>query len=413
MQSLPTFTSTPALIASCVAVALAALPARAQAPVPPPAQAAAPAAAQPPANAPSGAPDVAPGSKAQFLAFLNAPLKGDPLRHPPKLSLSVGGGPTVRAVMDTGSTGVVVAARLIPDLAKLPVIGRGELTYGSSGRIMRGTWVRVPLTLAGAGGTQVTTRPLPVLAVERVDCLPTARRCKPVARPTSIAMLGVGFARQPAAKAAAQASASTTPQPASVSAAPDRDPALEPGSRARNPFLSLSAMGTSAAPGAMRQAYVVTRRGVWLGLTPELLEGFRFVKLQTVPATGDWGALPACISVDRRSPPACGTALLDTGLTSMFLTLPNGQTEGRTTSRGKVPLTLAHGTPLAVTFGGPGSPLRYGFDVGEPNDPVTPSIIHLTNRPDRVFVNTGVRILNAFDYLYDAQAGFVGLRPVP
>lgn len=381
----------PALLA--LALALAAAPASAEdAPAP-------------------AAPEVKPEGKAVFLTFLNAPLKGDPIRHAPKLSLSVGDGRAVRAVMDTGSTGVVVAARLIPDLARLPVIGRGEITYTSSGRIMRGTWVRVPVTIAGTNGGEVATRPMPVLAVERVDCLPAARRCKPVARPPSIAIIGVGFARQPAAKATGRPVQAATAQGAE--AAKGVDPALQPGARVRNAFLSLADMGTAQAPGAMRRAYLVTRRGVWLGLTPDMLEGFRFLKLQKLDATGDWGPVPACISVDGRAPPACGTALIDTGVTTMFLTLPPAQLADRT-HQGKagMPLSLAPGAGLAVTFGAPGSTLGYGFRAGDAGDPVAPGAIVLANRPGRVFVNTGVRLLNAYDYLYDAEEGFSGFRPV-
>lgn len=365
--------------------------------------AAAPASAE---DAPApAAPEVKPEGKAVFLTFLNAPLKGDPIRHSPKLSLSVGDGRTVRAVMDTGSTGVVVAARLIPDLARLPVIGRGEITYTSSGRIMRGTWVRVPVTIAGTNGGEVTTRPMPVLAVERVDCLPTARRCKPVARPLSIAVIGVGFARQPAAKA--------TGRPVQAATAQGVEPALQPGARVRNAFLSLADMGTSLAPGAMRQAYLVTRRGVWLGLTPDMLEGFRFLKLQKLDATDDWGPIPACVSLDLRGPPACGTALVDTGVISMFLTLPPAQLADRAQKKAGAPLALAPGADLKVTFGAPGATLGYGFRTGDVDAPVAPGAIILNSRGDRVFVNTGVRLLNAYDYLYDAEGGFVGFRPIP
>lgn len=343
-------------------------------------------AAGPAAAADAPAPDVKAGGTAMFLTYLNAPLKNDPILHSPRLGLSINGGRPVRAVLDTGSTGVVVAARLIPDLDRLPVIGPGELTYSSSGRIMRGKWVRVPVTIGGTNGSEVTTQPIPVLAVERVDCTPQARRCRARAAPASIAMIGIGFARQRA------------------DAKPVADPALQAGARVRNPFLNLK----TADP--VRPSYLVTRRGVWLGLTPELLEGFRFVKLEANAATGDWNALPACLSVDGRTPPACGTALIDTGVTTMYLTLPPAQLADRTlgTTSGQ---TLARGAELKVAFGAPGSDLGYAFRAGEGHHLAAPVSIVLVNRTNRVFVNTSVRLLNAFDYLYDAQEGFVGLRP--
>ncbi|OYY60340.1 MAG: hypothetical protein B7Y61_23265, partial [Rhizobiales bacterium 35-66-30] len=74
-------------------------------------------------TAPTGAraaeaPDLAAYTTATFLPYLDAPLAGAAMTRPPSLSLSFGGR-TVRAVMDTGSTGIVVAARAIPNLARL------------------------------------------------------------------------------------------------------------------------------------------------------------------------------------------------------------------------------------------------------------------------------------------------------
>jgi len=98
--------------------------------------------------------------------------------------------------MDTGSTGVVVSADKIPHINSLPSLGPGELTYSSSGRIMIGRWVATPLSIAGGDGTRITTAPIAVLAVTRVECMPRARRCTPNPAPRGISMLGVGFGRR-------------------------------------------------------------------------------------------------------------------------------------------------------------------------------------------------------------------------
>ena len=113
-----------------------------------------------------------------FLRYLNAPAAGADLREPPHLMLSFGGR-RLKAVMDTGSTGVVASASAIPGFEQLPKNGPAKLTYTSSGRIMEGVWVSVPVTIAGANGASVTTQPMPVLAVTNVDCTElhaTARR---------------------------------------------------------------------------------------------------------------------------------------------------------------------------------------------------------------------------------------------
>ncbi|MEP9376809.1 hypothetical protein ABLE91_08865 [Aquabacter sp. CN5-332] len=328
------------------------------------------------------APDLPAAGKTVFLPYLNAPLAGDPITHPPALSLSIGGR-AVRATMDTGSTGIVVAARLIPDLDTLPVVGPGTLTYTSSGRVMTGDWVMAPVTIAGTNGAEVTTRPMPVLAVKRVDCLKTARNCKPRMDPTGIAMLGVGFARQGDRQ---------------MQSAPDR-----------NPFLSLPDMGSVDKPGAMRRGYMVTKRGVTLGLNPDTAKDFSFIKLEKSKDFPDWAATPACLSLAGRQPPACGTALVDTGVSTMYLTLPPEQQAGQIARGADGKRALNAGARLDIAFGAPGGP-AYGFAVGDRTNLLAPEHIVLVPHAHRVFVNTSVRLLNGFDYLYDADGGFVGFR---
>ncbi|TCT06206.1 hypothetical protein [Aquabacter spiritensis] len=327
------------------------------------------------------APDLSGATKSVFLPYLNAPLSGEPITRPPALSVSFGGR-VARAVMDTGSTGIVVSAKLIPNLAGLPKLGPGSLTYTSSGRIMQGDWVVTPVTIAGTNGASVTTRPLPVLAVRQVACLKTARNCRPRTDPTGIAMLGIGFARQ------GDRQAQSTPD--------------------RNPFLNLPDMGTAEAPGAMRRGYVVSKSGVAIGLSAAAAKNFAFLKLARSTEFPDWAALPACLSLGARTPPACGTALVDTGVTVMYLTLPDAQLQGQSAPGPDGKPTLAAGKRLDIAFG---AAAAYGFALGDGTDPVAPERVILVPRPDRTFVNTGVRLLNRFDYLFDADGGYVGFRP--
>jgi hypothetical protein len=130
-----------------------------------------------------------------FLRFLNRREPGGYLQNPPHLGLSFGGR-QLRAVMDTGSTGIVVSATAIPNIDRLPSRGPGTLTYTSSGRIEQGDWVVVRATIAGANGASVTTSPIPVLAVRSVACLDNARNCTPREDPRHVAMIGVGFGRR-------------------------------------------------------------------------------------------------------------------------------------------------------------------------------------------------------------------------
>jgi hypothetical protein len=49
--------------------------------------------------------------------------------------------------------------------------------------------------------------------------------------------------------------------------------------------------------------------------------------------------------------------------------------------------------------------------VGDTTDPLTPRKVNWLKPTHGVFVNTGLCALAAFDYLYDADGGYLGLRP--
>jgi hypothetical protein len=317
-----------------------------------------------------------------FLRYLNAPQAGSDLRDSPHLTLSFGGR-RLPAVMDTGSTGVVVSAAAIPGIDQLASLGPATLTYTSSGRIMQGIWVTVPVTIAGADGASVTTTPIPVLAVRSISCTANARSCTPREDPRHVAMIGIGFGRK------------HNLQSASASA--------------KNPFLNLPGM----SPGGLRRGYVVTRQGVQVGLTDASTPAdFVTVALRRDEELGEWTSAPACIAINARAP-ACGTVLPDTGVTRMFLALPPGETEGQALPAG-ADQTLAPGTKVTISLA-PETAARgiaqYGFVVGDAANPLAPNRVILVGRGDRpTYVNTSVFLLNGFDYLYDADKGLVGYR---
>lgn len=218
-----------------------------------------------------------------YLSYLNAE-EGTEMTRSPRLGLSFGD--EVRPVlMDTGSTGIVVSASRIPGFDAMPS-RPGRLTYSSSGRIMIGRWVTLPVTLVGGNGASVTTAPLPVLAVTEIACTNNARSCTPETMPGHVAMLGVGFGRE------GDAQSQSTPD--------------------TNPLLNLAPDGRSPA----RRGYVVTREGVHVGLTGANTRGdIRFVKLDPHPdIPGEWQGVPVCITVNGQAPGACGRALVDTGV---------------------------------------------------------------------------------------------------
>lgn len=95
----------------------------------------------------------------------------------------------------------------------------------------------------------------------------------------------------------------------------------------------------------------------------------------------------------------------------MYLTLPPAQTDGLAVPGLRGGRVVADGASLAIAPGEGQPAPSYGFTVGDRSNPVTPQRVILVGRGDRPpFVNTTVRALNAFDYLFDADAGVVGFR---
>ena len=317
------------------------------------------------------APDYGRYREGLFLRYLDS--EPGLLARVPRIGLAFPGSGRLSADLDSGSTGIVVAAAYIPGFEQLPSQGPGKLTYSSSGRVMVGQWVVTPVSLVGREGASVTTEPMPVLAVTELQCLDYARDCTPRQMPEHIAMVGVGFARE-----ADQQSQST----------PDKNPLLH----------------VAGGAGPRRQGYILSREGVHVGLTGENTKGgFRYLKLDRRPDNADWQATPACISVNATVPPACGTVLVDTGVSAMYTTLPPAQAQGATG-------TLPEGAQVAITVGsGAAAFPLYSFAVGD-GSPLAPDAIHLRVAPDRVFVNTSFHLLNGYDVLFDGEGGYVGFR---
>src|ERR1700730_1572089 len=120
-----------------------------------------------------------------FLPYVNAPAGGGDITASPLLRISFGGA-TRTAILDTGSTGVVISASDIPGVDTLPATP-GQLVYSSSGRVMVGKWVTTPVTIEGKDGARFQSKPIPVLAVSRIECRANARNCQPEDAPKGVA----------------------------------------------------------------------------------------------------------------------------------------------------------------------------------------------------------------------------------
>ena len=125
----------------------------------------------------------------------------------------------------------------------------------------------------------------------------------------------------------------------------------------------------------------MTRQGVHVGLTAANTQGdFTYVKLDPVPGGRGWAATPACISVNGAMPAACGSLLMDTGVTAMYLTVPESQAPADVRTVNGARPTLVAGTTLTISIPAGDSPQAlYTFTVGDGFNPLAPRNINLVD----------------------------------
>lgn len=95
----------------------------------------------------------------------------------------------------------------------------------------------------------------------------------------------------------------------------------------------------------------------------------------------------------------------------MYLTLPGEAVDGAITADDDGRSQFLPGTRLGFAFPGRGSEPAAAYDivVGD-RSPLSPGKVTLNTRRPEPFVNTGLRFLNGFDVLYDADGGYFGFR---
>jgi hypothetical protein len=326
----------------------------------------------------SGAPAAAQdyrGLQTIDIPYANGPIG---MWHVPQVWLRLPGGAPHRFGMDTGSTGIVVAAEHYTPGPGDVSEGPGRLVYNSSGRILSGERYTTNVVIQRDEATPVATARVQVLRVTEITCLERARDCRPEYRPRGVAFMGVGFAR-----GSAQQTDDTAP---------------------RNPFTNLVSLASGAPLASVRPGYIVTREGVHLGMSAERTRNFAFIKLapgvSSQAGVPGWSAAPMTVMVDGIG--GHGTVLVDTGINYMFLSPPEGTrlTRGTHAPAGtRIGLFMpSHRNPPAV---------YYGFTAGTRDNPMHPEKVEVVHDAG-VFVNTGRMFLEGFDYLYDAAGGYVG-----
>lgn len=285
-----------------------------------------------------------------------------------KVHAKVNGGPTESYTVDTGSVGFILPASQVPNIpAGSP---SGQITYSSSGLQLNGVWATVPVTFPDstnqAGVSVAASATIPVLAVSSATCTGNgvnSGNCTP----TIPHMMGIGFGR------------GTTVQ--------------------TSPPYNVTLNLTEMAAGTMRRGYLITRDGLYIGLTPTDVGnsyGTQTLTSAGTPASGthnDWTTPSGGFKIGTGSE-AVGTVLVDTGLLDMIV-----ENTGLPSS-GLVPT----GTQMTIYIG----THDYIFDVDDSGG-ATPTSTNYATASHGAFVNTGLRALYHYNVLYDADGGLYGL----
>jgi hypothetical protein len=338
------------------------------------------------------------------LPFASGFGTGFPLADPTiKVSLF---GTTITPPIDTGSRGMIVSQNLLP--GAVPAGPKASIFYWSSGRKFTGIWTTTTLTFpdavaAGRGTPAVATATVPVLIVQRIFC-----EAAPAGKPWPNACADPGMSWPTTKK--------NNLQVMNFGVGLDRTgygsvPDDNAHNQQFNPFLNLDQMRI----GVMRAGWVISLNGVQLGLTAANTgPGYAYTKLQPtglkqVPGSPpDWQPAFGQVALNGQIYPA-GQGVIDLGIGNMLLTLPPPfPTTG----------TLAGPTVTNYLLGLPGL-VGYSFVAGSATaspaaDQVTWTPLQKgrwsSSKTTTTLLNTGRDPVAAFNYLYDATGGYLGLQ---
>lgn len=345
------------------------------------------------------------------------------------VNVSVGGysGPVQ---LDTGSRGFWMNYKYAP--ADYTSGVPGYIFYWSSGRANIGYWYPVQVTLTNAvaqgGATTTATATVPVLFVYQVECLagswPNACSSPGTSQSISesaVGMMGIGFDRTGHGTGYGTDVVSPT------------GPGTSDNLQIVNPFLNLSDMQA----GTMRAGYILSQNGITLGLTAQNTASgsngssspYAYAKLiptGTPSVQGsptDWQVMTGSVVIGGQTYQS-QQAVVDIGISNALVTTNNnGALPGSTTVGGQIYLSSATGMMQVNLLGLPGL-VGYSFSVPNPafstsySTAVTPINVAVSPAQDvwwtgespDTLINTGIFALNAFNYLYDATGGYIGLQ---
>jgi subtilase-type serine protease len=327
--------------------------------------------------------------------------------------------------LDTGSRGMWVtadhfAANFPPSAQATP----GYIFYWSSGNQLLGNWTNLPVTFPDAqafsGAPSPAVAMVPVLIANQFCALEGnwpngTRSVTTCSTPSSGSMMGIGFDRT----GYGTCPEINPPPPRTDPFTPTCTPGLPVANQNYNPMLNLSAMQN----GEMVSGYILTPEGVVLGLTPAdtapVLPSppntYAYQKLiptgqvQIAPSPPDWQVATGSVILNGTAYPT-GEGIFDIGIDDMLLTLPGFPTTGNLADSNQLEMAL---------LGLPAGTVGYSFTVGDASNTLGPTSVQWSALQPGAFsegqtlftlVNTGRDVMNAFNVLYDASNGYLGLQ---
>lgn len=327
--------------------------------------------------------------------------------------------------LDTGSRGMWVTAdhfatNFPPSAQATP----GYIFYWSSGNQLLGNWTSLPVTFPDAQGFGGAPSPavaiVPVLIANQFCQLkgnwPNGTRSTTTcSTPNSGSMMGIGFDRT----GYGTCPEIEPPPPQTDPNTPVCPSGLPVANQNYNAMLNLAAM----QGGQMVSGYVLSPEAVLLGLTPgntapvtpSLQNTYAFEKLiptgqmQIAESPPDWQVATGTVDLNGTEYPT-GEGILDIGIDDMLLTLPGFPTTGSLTSGNDLDVALL-GLPVGT--------VGYTFSSGDTSNALAPTSVQWSALQPGAFsegqtlttlVNTGRDVMNAFNVLYDASNGYLGLQ---
>jgi hypothetical protein len=333
------------------------------------------------------------GSTSVFIPYSNAAHNHE-LHESPKIHVGFDNKNSYHAfTMDTGSVGIIASADIFQPAPGAINLGPGRQIYTSTGIIEEGTWWTSTQKIYDHKGNLLAITQAPVLQVTHVSCTENARSCRPRPHPRGIAMMGMGFARESKQQ--------------------------EHGTPAYNPFLNVQAIRFQGAlqtlPADWCNGYIVTPRGIELGLTATNTRNAGFVKLQRAPqfstaSLQEW--LPAPMTLNINGISGDGHVLMDTGVDTAYMTPPPGAQLGALIKCPKSNLVQCAppGNVITIYLPNQANPVAsYTFTTGYGDYPMAPSSVHVVHGP-KIFLNTSRHWLKGMNLIYDNTHGYVGYQ---